>query len=107
MAGLLSGSLYRYPFENIDEQTKRAVWNKGKIVPDQNGKHWPPDEWRYDTCGKPIKYSEHGNTNSAVGWEIDHIVPIAKGGADSFDNLQPLQWENNRIKGDTYPWHCP
>lgn len=35
MAGLLSGSLYRYPFENIDEQTKRAVWNKGKIVPDR------------------------------------------------------------------------
>jgi hypothetical protein len=22
------------------------------------------------------------------------------------DNLQPLQWEDNRRKGDTYPWYC-
>jgi 5-methylcytosine-specific restriction endonuclease McrA len=95
---------YSYPFKTAAAQTILAVWNKGAIVPDKNGQHWDPKVWRYDKCGKPIKYSEHGNTASDVGWEIDHIKPIAKGGTDDLSNLQPLQWENNRAKGDTYPW---
>jgi len=98
---------YNYPFVLTDEQTKLAVWEKGSIVPDKDGKHWDPAVWRYDICGKPIKYSEHGNTASNVGWEIDHILPTAKGGTDTLDNLQPLQWKNNRTKGDIYPWACP
>ncbi|GAH12870.1 unnamed protein product [marine sediment metagenome] len=80
---------YDYPFEITDEQTKLAVWAKGTIVPDKDEEHWDPAEWRYDICGKPIKYSEHGNTNSDVGWEIDHIKPTAKGGPNTFGNLQP------------------
>jgi len=52
------------------------------------------------------KYSDHGNTEAKYGWEIDHIKPLAMGGLDNIDNLQPLQWENNRKKGDTYPWNC-
>ena len=98
---------YNYPFSATDEQTKKTVWTKGSIVPDKDGKHRDPAEWRYDICGKPIKYSEHGNTNSDVGWEIDHIKPTAKGGENTFANLQPLHWENNRAKGDNYPWSCP
>ena len=31
--------------------------------------------------------------------EIDHIVPIAKGGLSTEDNLQTLCWKCNRIKG--------
>ena len=98
---------YNYPFKTTDEETKLTVWAKGRIVPDKDGKHWDPGEWRYDICGKPIKYTEHGNTNLDVGWEIDHKKPTAKGGLNTFDNLQPLQWENNRSKGDNYPWSCP
>ena len=94
---------YNYPFKITDEQTKLAVWNKGSIVPDKDGNHWDPSEWRYDIYGKPIRYSEHGNTNSNVGWEIDHTIPVSRGGTDNIDNLQPLQWENNRAKGDNYP----
>lgn len=98
---------YSYPFKTTDEQTKLAIWIKGRPVPDKDGQSWDAKEWRYDICGKPMKYSEHGNTNSNVGWEIDHIKPTAKGGPNTLDNLQPLQWENNRTKGDTYPWSCP
>jgi len=31
--------------------------------------------------------------------EVDHIVPIAKGGITSEDNLQCLCWKCNRTKG--------
>lgn len=78
-----------------------AVWNKGRTIP-----NYDQNTWRYDTCGNPMKYSEHGNTNSDHGWEIDHIHPVSKGGTDALNNLQPLQWDNNRRKGDTYPWSC-
>jgi 5-methylcytosine-specific restriction endonuclease McrA len=62
--------------------------------------------WRRDKCGHAIKYSDHGNTYSEYGWEIDHIKPTAKGGETVIDNLQPLYWKTNRDKGDSYPWSC-
>ena len=42
---------YSYPFKTTDDQTKLAVWAKGEIVPDKDGKHWNPKDWRYDICG--------------------------------------------------------
>ena len=72
----------------------------------QEGKKFDKRIWRYDKCGSIMKYSDYGNTDSEYGWEIDHIIPTSKGGSDNLDNLQPLQWENNRKKGDTSPWSC-
>lgn len=83
------------------QTTVGAVWKKGRTISNYN-----PDEWRYDICGKPMKFADYGNTNSQYGWEVDHIKPVAKGGTDDLSNLQPLQWDNNRRKGDTYPWNC-
>ena len=101
--GLPTRIAYLYPFKNAEEQTKLAVWAKGRIIPNQNGNNFRPEEWRHDSSGFPIRYSDHGNTNSEYGWEIDHIKPKAGGGTDSIENLQPLQWNNNRTKGDNYP----
>jgi 5-methylcytosine-specific restriction endonuclease McrA len=97
---------YSYPFREVDENTKLAVWSKGRIVPgvDKTGTLRNPSVWRYDAYGKLIKYSEHGNTESDVGWEIDHVVPQALGGRTALENLQPLHWENNRAKGNNHPW---
>lgn len=91
----------RYYFEKAEESLKRAVWQKGQRIPG-----YDQAEWRQDSCGRAIRYSDHADTTSQYGWEIDHIVPKAKGGGDELSNLQPLYWENNRRKGDTYPWHC-
>mgnify|MGYP001563081108 CR=1 FL=1 len=87
-----------YPFTTVDLQTKRAVWNKAKEI---DG--FDPDTWRRDICGHSMQYTEYGNEGD-YGWEIDHINPRANGGQTTLDNLQPLWWQNNRRKGDTYPW---
>ena len=97
---------YNYPFKGTNEKTKLAVWAKGKIINDSKGKSWDKNVWRWDKCGNVMKYSEHGNRNSKHGWEIDHIKPTAKGGTDDLSNLQPLNWNNNSKKDDTYPWSC-
>lgn len=81
-----------------------AVWDKGTKVAGVD-----PNVKRKDKCGNWIELSKYGQTTEkGTGWEIDHIKPVAKGGGDELSNLQPLQWENNRDKGDTWPgWTCP
>ncbi|MBU0710742.1 HNH endonuclease [bacterium] len=90
-----------YPFKEANESLIIQVWRKGLII-----SGYDENVWRYDICGKLIRFSDHGNTDSEYGWEIDHIYPESKGGSDDISNLQLLQWENNRNKADTYPWSC-
>jgi hypothetical protein len=83
----------------FDEKTIEAVWHKG--TPDPNY-----SSFRKDKCGASMQRPRYGKTEQ-WGWEIDHIKPVSHGGTDDLTNLQPLQWENNRHKGDDYPsWSC-
>lgn len=87
---------------NFTESEKYQVWLKASTLINVDA-----SIWRVDACGALIKFSDYGNTNSKYGWEIDHKNPVSNGGSDDLWNLQPLQWRNNRHKGDSVGgWSC-
>ena len=49
-------------------------------------------------CGKPVDFTKkYPHPMSPC---IDHIIPVAKGGCTTEDNLQTLCWKCNRAKSD-------
>ncbi len=79
----------------VSETQKQNVWDKAKKV---RGKD--PAKYRQDPYGNTMHYDSHGK-GSAMGWDVDHIKPKAKGGSDSTRNLQALNSGVNRSKGDS------
>lgn len=84
----------------------QEAWNRAKIV---DG--YDPARFRQDACGAWIIRDRYGDTDSAYGWEIDHIVPrtllsekgYSQDAVDNPANLRALQHENNVCKGEDYP----
>ncbi len=77
----------------------RRVWEKAMEIPNEN-----PVYWRKDKYGNVISFRGYGNQNSKFGWQIDHSKPLSKGGTNHINNLQPLFWKENNLKGNKYPY---
>jgi len=52
-------------------------------------------------CGEDIDYALP--TPHPMSFEVDHIVPIAQGGADTLENKQPSHRRCNRAASDKQP----
>lgn len=89
-------------FEIIDNietpETVQRIWEKGLAVEGYN-----PDLYRKDHAGAWIARFAYHDRKSLLGWEVDHVYPLSKGGDNHFDNLRPINWKNNLSKGDEYP----
>jgi hypothetical protein len=55
-------------------------------------------EWGTDCDGWRIKRSDYGKETS-YGWEIDHVLPTALGGADHWSNKRPRHSRGNASAG--------
>lgn len=52
-------------------------------------------------CGDDIDYDSHHLDPRS--FTIDHVIPVARGGADELDNLAPAHRACNRTKSDSLP----
>ncbi len=50
-------------------------------------------------CRKKIAFTNYGTTSARGAWEVDHWVPLARGGTDDPDNLVAACVGCNREKG--------
>lgn len=81
----------------VNDAVLNEIWEKAASVSGFN-----PDRWRKDFAGAWIQRDQLGIA-STFGWEVCHLVPTSKGGADNVSNLYPIQWENHRMKANRYP----
>jgi hypothetical protein len=78
----------------FDAAIIEQVWSRAPLSSDH-----PP--LRVDAFGALIWKEGFGNTNSKFGWDIGYKRLGANGGQDDLENLQPVQWENNRRNGQS------
>ena len=83
---------------SYSEETLDQIFNKGQKIAGKN-----PDLYRRDPMGNEMYRYSYGKT-SAMGWNVDHKHPKAKGGSDSMRNFQPMNSRENSRKGDKYPY---
>ncbi len=76
------------------EQQEKA-WNNAKTI---RGKD--PDIYRQDPYGNTMCKTSYGKA-SPMGWDVDHIKPVSRGGSDTTRNQQALSASVNRSKGNT------
>lgn len=75
----------------------REIWDaicrveRGKVSNKMRFSIYARDHYRCRNCGVSDRFAK---------LEIDHIIPIAKGGKTTYDNLQTLCHHCNVVKGD-------
>ena len=86
-----------YANEDDRKKRKRAISNEAWQRYYANLKsQTPPDADR--------KLMQQIYENCPPGYEVDHIIPLSKGGLHHQDNLQYLPWLDNRRKSNKLNW---
>ena len=76
------------------EATKK-IFEKAKEV---RGKE--PTLYRKDPYGNVIYLYSHGKSTK-MGWDVDNIIPLQRGGSNDIRNKQALSTHINRSKKDS------
>ena len=79
-----------YPYQNANEELKKRVWEKAEIIENVH-----PDHIRSDPFGMAICYSEHGNRNSDLGWEMVQLIGSKPVDGNDMTKLVPVNWRMN------------
>jgi hypothetical protein len=93
-----------YPYENASEDLKRRVWEKAGVIDNVD-----PDLIRSDPFGLSICYSEHGNRNSDMGWEMVYITGqgVEQQDAETMGKSRPVDADDTEAEdaGKLFPVH--
>lgn len=91
-----------YGFRNILECYDMAIEKQGKMTFVQQQRAIVTDDMRYNVLKRDnFRCRICGATaNDGVKLEVDHIIPVSKGGKSTYDNLQTLCERCNRGKRD-------
>jgi len=55
-------------------------------------------------CGKRLSFANYGDVGGHGAWEVDHFIPISRGGAHQPHNWVPACIDCNTRKADLMPW---
>lgn len=83
---------------NASKHRRRARKRDGAVYPVRRGWIFDRDDWTCKLCGDLIL--REVKTPHPLAPTLDHIIPLAKGGAHSEDNLQAAHFLCNSLKGD-------
>ena len=78
-----------------DENCVEKVWGTAAPIAGMD-----KDKYRKDVYGNII-YKQSFGKNTMMGWAIDHIKPVNRGGSDDIVNLQALSTNKTELLGDT------
>lgn len=80
--------------DNIYKKEKTSGYQRVKLTKQIRESILARDNWTCQRCGNSV-YNEPN-----LLLEVDHIIPISKGGKTEPNNLQTLCWRCNRSKSD-------
>lgn len=78
------GDASRVERRAVSARERQAAWDKAATIPGCN-----PALYRVDVPGSALYEHSYGR-NTAMGWHVDHVRPLAQHGDYSPDNLQAL-----------------